>query len=73
MDRNLGVAVSALNRFGSPELREALDRTGMGSHPEFVRFAFNVGRSIAEDRAVSGGRSPGGRPADLGEALYGKS
>ncbi|MDA8231576.1 MAG: hypothetical protein M0006_09580 [Magnetospirillum sp.] len=55
--RNVAVAASAIDRFGGPRLRQALEATGAGNHPEVIRFFYRVGKSIAEDTLVSA-RSP---------------
>lgn len=59
----VAVAKDALKRFGTPELTKALEDSGLGSHPEVVRFFHRVGKAIADDAVVlpttSGGpRSP---------------
>lgn len=48
-DRNVQVANRAIERFGSKELREVLNATGLGNHPEVLRFALRVGKALAED------------------------
>lgn len=57
---NLAVAVKALDRFGTPELRQMLGESRLGSHPEVIRFVYRVGKSIAEDRIETGGPGDGG-------------
>ena len=60
----------ALATHGTPELRALLDNTGMGNHPEVVRFFARVGKLIpAEDKVVSGERSGGTK--SMAERLYG--
>ena len=59
----VAVAKDALARFGTPELSQALEESGLGSHPEVVRFFHRVGKAVADDAVVlpatSGGpRSP---------------
>jgi len=61
---NLSVAKKALDSFGTPELRSLLNESGLGNHPEIIRFMFRAGKAISEDRYV--GSSAGttqGRPA----------
>lgn len=48
-DANLGTAKGAIDKFGTPELKKLLNETGLGNHPEIVRFAFRIGKLIAED------------------------
>ena len=60
----------ALAKHGSPELRALLDSTGLGNHPEVVRFFARVGKTIpTEDSVVTGERSGGTK--SMAERLYG--
>ncbi len=52
LTRNVATAGKAIDKFGSPELRKALDATGAGNHPEIVRFFVRVGKALAEDGLV---------------------
>lgn len=61
LTENLGVARKALDNFGTPDLRKLLDDTGLGNHPEVIRFMFRAGRAISEDKFV------GGAPAGTGK------
>lgn len=68
---NLAVAKKALDSFGTPELRTLLNESGLGNHPEVIRFMFRAGRAISEDRYVgsSAGAAPGkGMPKDFNAA-----
>lgn len=51
----------AFLKFGSPALKEALDASGYGNHPEFVRMMSRIGRALGEDKIESG--NSGGSPA----------
>ncbi|HBR0871262.1 TPA: peptidase [Klebsiella pneumoniae] len=66
---NLGVAQRALDTFGTPELKEYLNGTGLGNHPELVKAFVKVGKAMSEDGVVTGKES-GQRSA--AEVLYGK-
>ncbi len=68
LDENLGVARKALETFGSPELRDVLNMTGFGNHPEVIRAFYKIGKAISEDRFVSG--SPKGSEADPAKTLF---
>lgn len=46
---SLTTAQRALNTFGSPALKELLDQTGLGNHPEIVRAFAKAGAAISED------------------------
>lgn len=52
---NLGIARKALDAFGTPELKDVLNMTGMGNHPAVVKAFYKIGKAISEDRFVSGG------------------
>lgn len=66
---NLSAAQRALAQFGTPELKEYLEGTGLGNHPEFVKAFVKVGKAMSEDGMVTGKES-GQRSA--AEVLYGK-
>jgi hypothetical protein len=75
LGENMAVAKKALDTFGSPALRELLNESGIGNHPEVVRFFFRAGKAISEDTFV--GRSTGDKKTaapkgfnDLASALY---
>lgn len=52
---NLLLAVRARDQFGTPALKELLDASKLGDHPEVVRFFVNVGKATSEDSFVPGG------------------
>ncbi|ATX96379.1 peptidase [Citrobacter freundii] len=66
---NLSAAQRALAQFGSPALKEYLEGTGLGNHPELVKAFVKVGKAMSEDGMVTGKES-GQRSA--AEVLYGK-
>lgn len=51
---NQGLAKKALAAFGTPELVDLLDKSGLGNHPEVVRVFVRAGKAISEDRIVTG-------------------
>ena len=54
---NLSVAKKALDAFGSTELRTLLNESGLGNHPEVIRFMYRAGKAISEDSFVKGAAS----------------
>lgn len=66
---NLSAAQRALDLFGSPELKEYLEGTGLGNHPELVKTFIKIGKAMSEDGMVDGSNQ-GQRSA--AEVLYGK-
>lgn len=65
---NLGVARKALEAFGTPGLRDVLNATGLGNHPEVIRAFYKVGKAISEDRFVGG--APKGGTDDPAKKLF---
>lgn len=68
--KNVEVAQRALNTFGTPELKTALNQYGLGNHPELVRLMVRIGNAIKEDGIVLPG-SGGGDSRTPAEKLYG--
>lgn len=67
---NLAAAAAAVERFGTPEFKALLNSSGLGNHPEMVRFALKVGRAISEDKILGSGS--GNKPKkSAAELLYG--
>ena len=78
LSENLSVAKKALDAFGTSELRSLLNESGLGNHPEVIRFMFRAGKAISEDSMVTGtkGEAKSARPRsfnDLADALYSTS
>lgn len=71
LSQNLAVAKKALDAYGTPELRELLNTTGIGNHPELIRAFYKAGLTISEDKFVPGGTRPAARNTDHATALYG--
>lgn len=67
---NLGFARKAIDTFGTPELKTMLNQTGLGNHPDVVRFMVRAGKAISEDRIVTGG-APASANRSAAEVLYG--
>ena len=58
-DENVAVARTAVKEFASDGFKEMLDVTGVGNHPEMIRFLHRVGKAISDDRVLQGGsKSP---------------
>tara|TARA_Y100000310_G_scaffold25627_1_gene24505 strand:+ start:346 stop:1005 length:660 start_codon:yes stop_codon:yes gene_type:complete len=54
-DASVLTARKAMREIGTPELLKALEDTGMGNHPEFIRFFYRVGKLVGEDTIKLGG------------------
>ena len=57
---NLNVAKASLDTFGTKALKSLLQETGLGNHPEVIRFMYRAGKAISEDSYV--GNSQGANP-----------
>ena len=73
---NLEIAKSSLNAFGTDALKSLLSESGLGNHPEIIRFMYRAGKAISEDGYVGnsqGANAKGGIPKDfngIADALY---
>jgi hypothetical protein len=68
LEENLGIARKALETFGTPELRDVLNASGLGNHPEVIRAFVKAGKAISEDRFVTGAAK--GNDTDPAKKLF---
>lgn len=66
---SVGQAQKALDQFGTPALREYLESSGLGNHPELVRAFAKVGKMMSEDKIIMPNQGGQRSAADI---LYGK-
>lgn len=52
--QKIALANTTFEKFGTPELRKLLDESGLGDHPELIRWAHRVGKAMSEDGFVAG-------------------
>ena len=71
-DENLGTAIKAVQAFGSPKMLDLLNTTGLGNHPEMLRFCLRVGAALGEDKTLTPGAASS-RQLSAAEVLYGNS
>ena len=58
------MAKRAWETYGTPELQKLLNDSGMGNHPEMIRWALRVGQTLQPDNQhVSGGTPPSAKDA----------
>lgn len=50
----LAYAAKCRQKFGNEKFVEMLNETGVGNHPEMVKFLINIGKTISEDSFVDG-------------------
>lgn len=68
-EQNVSIARSAIDKFGTPGLKQLLEEHGVGNHPELVRFMIKVGKLTVED--VPGGiTTPTSKAQDRVSLLY---
>lgn len=68
LSENLGVARKAMDAFASPGLKQTLEQTGLGNHPEVIRMFVKVGKAISQDGFVTG--QPGAAQAADPKRFY---
>jgi len=68
---NVAVAKTALDTFGTPELKALLKESRIGNHPEVIRFMFKAGKAISQDGFVPGRSSSAAKSA--ADVLYGST
>lgn len=69
-EANLAVAKKAVDAFVSPELKQLLDTTGLGNHPDMVRAFYKIGRQLSDDALVPGTTKPTQPAKTLADILY---
>lgn len=62
---NMAQVAKVFGTFGTPELGEFLNKTGLAHHPELIRFMHRVGKAVGEDTLVT---PSGGQGAGQGDA-----
>jgi hypothetical protein len=70
MNANLAIAKKTIDQFGTPELKEMLDFTGAGNHPEIIRLFYRVGQAISDDNLVIGGKHIEAQAKDPANILF---
>lgn len=60
LQKNLSVAKGALEKFGTPELRQLLEKTGLANNSEVIRLLYRVGKSTSSDSEFVSGKNSGG-------------
>lgn len=66
--QNLAVAKKAVDTFGSNELKQLFNYTGVGNHVAMVKFLHNIGKAISESKIYSGQQSD--VPKDVAKILF---
>lgn len=60
LEENVRLAQEALNKFGTPELKQLMTDYGIGNNPEVIRFMVKIGKLTKEDQpgSASGAATP---------------
>jgi predicted transcriptional regulator len=62
LKENTTLAVKALDKFGNESFKNLLNESGLGNHPEVIRFLSKIGKTTTVDtELVSGSRVGSGR------------
>ncbi len=69
-DTTAADAKRAIKVYGTPALKEYLEATGGGNHPELIRFMSKVGNSVKDDEPPKGGLEGAGGPAEPAHVLF---
>lgn len=68
-DETLKAVQAAFAKFGSPELKQFIEATGLGNHPELIRAFAKIGAASREDAPASG--TPAGQqPKTMAQILF---
>lgn len=68
-DASLATSRVAMETFGTPELKDVLNATGLGNHPAIVKFFYQVGKRVSQDEHVSGKGGPSGEK-DVAKIMF---
>lgn len=65
------LAKRVVDRFGTDAFRKNLNESGYGNHPEVVRIFARIGKAMAPDNLVLGGKQSGGAKS-MADIFYGE-
>ena len=68
LNENLSIARKALDTFGTPELKDVLNASGLGNHPAVIKAFVKAGKAISEDKFVAGAAK--GNDTDPAKKLF---
>lgn len=60
-NKTVEMAKRVVDRYGSDSLKQALNDSGLGNHPELVRFVARIGKAMTEDQLILPGSQPAGK------------
>lgn len=71
--QNVALANRLVKRFGSEGFVKTLNETGLGNHPELVRFCTRIAKLMSEDQLIIPGAQAGGTKKTDADILYGST
>lgn len=71
LEANLGIAKKAMLAFGGDAMRQLLDHTGYGNHPEVIRAWWKVGKAMSDDGLIRGNGAPAKGQKSTADVFYG--
>ena len=73
LNANLEIAKSALNAFGTDPFKQLLSESGLGNHPEVIRFMYRAGKAISEDSYVGNSQGANAQGSGVPKDFDGKA
>lgn len=71
-DATVVTAQKAMQQFGTPELRDFLNSSGIGNHPQMIKLFHKVGTALSEDKiAIPGSDATEDAPLSHAQAMFG--
>ena len=64
-NENLAIAKQSIDKFATPEFKKMLDDTGLGNHPEWIRYCYRVSKAFSPDNFEGGHKEGGAAPNDF--------
>ena len=64
-NENLALAKQSIDKFATPEFKQMLDDTGLGNHPEWIRYCYRVSKAFSPDNFEGGHKEGGAAPKDF--------
>lgn len=69
-DKKMGISNKAVETFGNEAFKAALLESGLGSHPEFLRYSYKVGLTLSEDNPSNGNPPVNNTEQSTKQVLY---
>ena len=64
-NENLAIAKQSIDKFATPEFKQMLDDTGLGNHPEWIRYCYRVSKAFSPDNFEGGHKEGDAAPKDF--------